>query len=66
MVKNSNSVDVYMVIILLDTKVTVNQPITNTLIRTKIIMYLKHFFPFFYLLNNSTNLIDCWKNYSRT
>ncbi len=29
MVKNSSSVDVYMVIIILDTKVTVNQPITK-------------------------------------
>ncbi len=75
MVKNSSSVDAYMVIILLDTKVTVSQPITKYINENKdynllfLIQCLKHIFflGFYWLINNnSINLIDCWKNYSRT
>ena len=52
--KNSSSVDVYMVSILLDTKVTVNQPITKYINQNKdynvlfLIQCLKHFFNGFY------------------
>ncbi len=55
MVKNSSSVKFYMVIILLDTKVTVNQPITKYINQKTdnnvlfLMQCLKHVFPWIFL-----------------